>query len=69
MIECPAQKVEPSEDYDSSVFPPKGRRGAQGLVSWGNCIKCTSNRGKNEDKLTIECGHNEKVVTLESAPL
>jgi hypothetical protein len=73
MIACPGQKVEASPGWKADEVMESINRGengpAQGLVSWGNCIKCRFNKGFDENKLTIKCGFGGKVVELESMPL
>jgi len=71
MIVCPAQKVEATPGYDGTrECLLSGEHGpAQGAVSWGNCIKCSYNKGSNYEKATIKCNWGESVTTLESMPV
>lgn len=71
MIECPALKVDATPGYDSSKSPflQPGHFATQGYVSWGNCLKCPSNQGHNEEKKIIKCGHLGAAVEIESIPV
>jgi hypothetical protein len=69
MICCPILKVKPSPENRNPDHPCAGQ-GAQGYVSWGNCLECQHNKGSDETRLIIKCGYPDgKITELKSIPI